>query len=159
MVGTRDKPDPNHEGDCHPIVQADSVHSTSRLRTDRREAGDRNRETGAVTFTQALNFLLYIVIVASVLWWVELAFRQSTCCSRNRRSGGLLVWAADEGFLGVNPRRRRLGAAFRFRASTIATYTRCGHVEAVTFHLIPTRNGSSVRASRAARTPASAAVD
>jgi hypothetical protein len=71
----------------------------------------RSRETGVITIAQAPNLVLWVVIAAGVLvqsfplegkWSValEIVFK-----------GGLLIWARDELFRGVNPWRRCLGAA------------------------------------------------
>ncbi|BAL78937.1 hypothetical protein S23_57460 [Bradyrhizobium cosmicum] len=70
----------------------------------------RSRTTGEITIAQAPNLVLWVVIVAGALRWVwpspgtvasalDIVFR-----------GGLVVWALDEIFRGVNPWRRCLGA-------------------------------------------------
>jgi hypothetical protein len=71
----------------------------------------RNRETGAVTIAQAPNLILWIVILASILLWLSpLSGRQAVALGIIVKAG-LVVWAVDEVFRGVNPRRRCLGAA------------------------------------------------
>lgn len=70
----------------------------------------RNRETGAFTIAQAPNLLLWIVMVASVLRWVWPSGNPAVALEIVVE-GGLLVWAVDEVFRGVNPWRRCLGAA------------------------------------------------
>jgi hypothetical protein len=79
----------------------------------------RNRETGAVTIAQAPNLVLWIVIVASALLWVWPAGHPGFALQIFVK-GGLLVWAVDEVFRGVNPWRRCLGAAvFAYELTTI----------------------------------------
>jgi FtsH-binding integral membrane protein len=71
----------------------------------------RNRETGAVTIAQAPNLILWIVILASILLWLSpLSGRQAVALGIIVKAG-LVVWAVDEVFRGVNPWRRCLGAA------------------------------------------------
>jgi hypothetical protein len=71
----------------------------------------RNRETGAVTIAQAPNIVLWVVIVAGALLWVWPSSGRPRVALEILVKGGLLVWAVDEGFRGVNPWRRCLGAA------------------------------------------------
>ena len=75
----------------------------------------RNRETGAITIAQAPNWVLWVVIVAAILFWVVPSTSQISFGLTIIVRSGLLVWAADEIIWGVNPWRRFLGA-------TVATY-------------------------------------
>lgn len=70
----------------------------------------RDRETGAITIAQAPNLVLWLVIAAGVLLWVFPASGKLSAALETAFRGGLLVWAADELFRGVNPWRRCLGA-------------------------------------------------
>ena len=71
----------------------------------------RNRQTGAITVTQAPNLVLWIVIVALAVRWIwPTSGTLSIACSVVVTSG-LVVWAVDEIVRGVNPWRRCLGAA------------------------------------------------
>jgi hypothetical protein len=71
----------------------------------------RNRETGAITIAQAPNLALWIVIVASVLTWVWCPPGHGCVVLEIVVKCGLLVWAIDEFWRGVNPWRRCLGVA------------------------------------------------
>ena len=71
----------------------------------------RNRETGAITIAQSPNLLLWIVIVAGVLLWIWPSSGNLSLALKVVMKGGLVVWAIDEIFRGVNPWRRCLGAA------------------------------------------------
>jgi hypothetical protein len=71
----------------------------------------RNRETGEVTIAQAPNLVLWVVIAAGVLLWVWPSRGSPAIALEILFKGGLLVWAVDELFRGVNPWRRCLGAA------------------------------------------------
>jgi hypothetical protein len=71
----------------------------------------RNRDTGAITIAQAPNLALWIVIVAAVLRWLWPFDGKLSEALTVVVKGGLLFWAADEIFRGVNPWRRCLGAA------------------------------------------------
>jgi hypothetical protein len=71
----------------------------------------RNRETGAVTIAQTPNLVLWVVIAAGVLLWVSPSSGNLTVALEILFKGGLLIWAADELFRGVNPWRRCVGAA------------------------------------------------
>jgi hypothetical protein len=68
----------------------------------------RNRDTGAITVAQAPNLVLWIVIVAAILRWLWPTGKLSEALTIVVK-GGLLVWAVDEIFRGVNPWRRCLG--------------------------------------------------
>jgi hypothetical protein len=69
-----------------------------------------NRETGTVTIAQAPNLLLWIVIGASVLLWAWPSGDLAAVLKIVVKAG-LIVWAVDEVFRGVNPWRRCLGTA------------------------------------------------
>jgi uncharacterized membrane protein len=70
-----------------------------------------DRKTGKVTIAQAPNLVLWIVIAAAALRWLRSpADAYGTALTIIVR-GGLLVWAVDEIFRGVNPWRRCLGTA------------------------------------------------
>jgi hypothetical protein len=71
----------------------------------------RNRETGEVTIAQAPNLVLWVAIAAGILLWVLPPSGNPTAALGIVIKGGLLVWAVDEVFRGVNPWRRCLGAA------------------------------------------------
>jgi hypothetical protein len=71
----------------------------------------RNRETGDITVAQAPNLVLWVVIAAGVLLWVLPATGTPTAVLEIVLKGGLVVWALDEMFRGINPWRRCLGAA------------------------------------------------
>ena len=71
----------------------------------------RNRETGAITIAQWPNIVLWIVIAAGILLWIWPSAGKLSLMLTVVFKGGLLVWAADETFRGVNPWRRCLGAA------------------------------------------------
>ena len=71
----------------------------------------RNRETGEVTIAQAPNLVLWVAIAGGVLLWVWPAPCNAEVALEVVFKGGLLVWAVDEIFRGVNPWRRCLGAA------------------------------------------------
>lgn len=71
----------------------------------------RNRETGDITIAQAPNAILWVAIAAGVLLWVLPATSTPAVALEIVFKGGLLVWAVDEIFRGVNPWRRCLGAA------------------------------------------------
>jgi hypothetical protein len=80
----------------------------------------RNRETGEVTIAQAPNLVLWVVIAAGVLLWVLPSSGNPSVALGIVFKGGLLVWAVDEVFHGVNPWRRCLGAAvFGYELTTI----------------------------------------
>ena len=80
----------------------------------------RNRETGEVTIAQAPNFVLWVVIAAGILLWVLPSSGNPSAALGIVFKGGLLVWAVDEVFRGVNPWRRCLGAAvFGYELTTI----------------------------------------
>ena len=80
----------------------------------------RNRETGEVTIAQAPNLVLWVVIAAGVLLWVWPPPGNTGVALKFIFKGGLLVWAVDEVFRGVNPWRRCLGAAvFGYELTTI----------------------------------------
>jgi hypothetical protein len=68
----------------------------------------RNRETGDITVAQAPNIILWVVIAAGVLLWVLPATGTPALTLEFVFKGGLLVWAVDEIFRGVNPWRRCL---------------------------------------------------
>jgi hypothetical protein len=71
----------------------------------------RNRETGAITIAQAPNLVLWIVIVAGALRWFWPSSGNIGLALTFVVKGGLLVWAVDEIFRGVNPWRQCLGTA------------------------------------------------
>ncbi|MEA2919251.1 MAG: hypothetical protein QOJ15_11332 [Bradyrhizobium sp.] len=71
----------------------------------------RNRETGEVTIAQAPNLVLWVVIAAGILLWVLPSSGNPPAALGIVFKGGLLIWAVDEVFRGVNPWRRCLGAA------------------------------------------------
>ncbi|MEI9923506.1 MAG: hypothetical protein WDN50_08235 [Bradyrhizobium sp.] len=80
----------------------------------------RNRDTGAITIAQAPNLVLWVVIAAGVLLWVLPSSGNPSAALEIVFKGGLLVWAVDEVFRGVNPWRRFLGAAvFGYELTTI----------------------------------------
>ena len=71
----------------------------------------RNRKTGEITIAQAPHLVLWVVIVAGVLHlichWPGTSAKVLDIVFR----AGLVVWALDEIFRGVNPWRRCLGGA------------------------------------------------
>lgn len=69
----------------------------------------QNRETGAVTIVQMPNLVLWIVIVAAALRWIWPFSENLALALTLVVKGGLLLWAVDEIFRGVNPWRRCLG--------------------------------------------------
>ncbi|QIP05627.1 hypothetical protein [Bradyrhizobium symbiodeficiens] len=69
----------------------------------------RNRKTGEITIAQAPNLVLWVVIVAGVLHWIWPWPGTSAMVLDIIFRGGLVVWALDEIFRGVNPWRRCLG--------------------------------------------------
>jgi hypothetical protein len=71
----------------------------------------QNRETGAITIGQMPNLVLWIVIVAAALRWIWPFSGNVALALTLVVKGGLLLWAVDEIFRGVNPWRRCLGAA------------------------------------------------
>ena len=71
----------------------------------------RNRDTGAITIIQKPNLVLWIVIVAGALRWIWSSPGNLDLALAFVVKGGLVVWALDEIFRGVNPWRRCLGAA------------------------------------------------
>jgi hypothetical protein len=71
----------------------------------------RNRTTGDITIAQAPNLVLWIVIVAGVLRWVWHPPGTAGVALDVVFKGGLVIWALDEIFRGVNPWRRCLGGA------------------------------------------------
>ena len=71
----------------------------------------RNRETGAITIAQTPNFVLWMVIAAGILLQILPSAGAATVALTIVFKGGLLVWASDEIFRGVNPWRRCLGTA------------------------------------------------
>jgi hypothetical protein len=71
----------------------------------------RNRATGGVTIAQAPNLVLWVVIAAGVLLWILPSSGNLSVAIKIVFKCGLLVWAVDELFRGVNPWRRCLGAA------------------------------------------------
>ncbi|MGY4298379.1 hypothetical protein ACVWXN_006474 [Bradyrhizobium sp. i1.4.4] len=75
----------------------------------------RNRETGDITIAQVPNLVpnlvLWVVIVAGVLRWVWQPPGTAAIALDIVFKGGLIVWALDEIFRGVNPWRRCLGGA------------------------------------------------
>jgi hypothetical protein len=80
----------------------------------------RSRETGVITFAQAPNLVLWVVIAAGVLVQVFPSERRWSFALEFVFKGGLLIWALDELFRGVNPWRRCLGAAvFGYELTTI----------------------------------------
>jgi len=70
----------------------------------------RNRQTGAITVAQAPNLPLWIAIVAGILRWLWSPSGNFGLALTVVFKGGLIVWAIDEIFRGVNPWRRCLGA-------------------------------------------------
>jgi hypothetical protein len=71
----------------------------------------RNRETGGLTIAQAPNSILWIVIVAGTLLFIWPSAGDLSFVLTIVFKGGLVIWALDEIFRGVNPWRRCLGAA------------------------------------------------
>jgi hypothetical protein len=71
----------------------------------------QNRKTGAITVAQVPNFVLWVVIVGSVLIWVWHPLGRLRIALEIIVKGGLFVWAIDEVWRGVNPFRRCLGVA------------------------------------------------
>ena len=71
----------------------------------------RSRETGVITIAQAPNLVLWVVIAAGVLIQVFPSEGKWSVALEIVFKGGLLIWAIDELFRGVNPWRRCLGAA------------------------------------------------
>lgn len=71
----------------------------------------RSRETGRITIAQAPNLILWVVIVAGVLRWCWPSPGTAAVALDIVFKGGLVVWALDEIFRGVNPWRRCLGGA------------------------------------------------
>lgn len=71
----------------------------------------RNRQTGDITIAQIPNLILWIVIVAAAARWIAPTSGSLALALTLVVNGGLLLWAADEIFRGVNPWRRCLGAA------------------------------------------------
>jgi hypothetical protein len=71
----------------------------------------RNRETGDITIAQAPNLVLWVVIVAGALRWIWQPPGNAAIALDIVFKGGLIVWALDEIFRGVNPWRRCLGGA------------------------------------------------
>jgi hypothetical protein len=71
----------------------------------------QNRATGGVTIAQAPNLVLWVVIAAGVLLWILPSSGNLSVAIKIVFKCGLLVWAVDELFRGVNPWRRCLGAA------------------------------------------------
>ena len=71
----------------------------------------QNRDTGAITIVQRPNLVLWIVIVAGALRWIWPSSGSLGLVLTLLVKGGLLVWAVDEIFRGVNPWRRCLGTA------------------------------------------------
>lgn len=74
----------------------------------------RNRETGAITIAQMPNLVLWVVIVAAALRWIWSSPGNLDLALAFVVKGGLVVWALDEIFRGVNPWRRCLGAGVLF---------------------------------------------
>jgi hypothetical protein len=70
-----------------------------------------NRETGAITIAQWPNLVLWVVIVAGFLVWIWPTAGKLIAALTIVAKGGLLIWAADEIFRGLNPWRRCLGTA------------------------------------------------
>jgi hypothetical protein len=75
------------------------------------EAAAMRRETGDITIAQAPNLVLWVVIVAGVLRWVWQPPGIAAIALDIVFKGGLIVWALDEIFRGMNPWRRCLGGA------------------------------------------------
>ncbi|MFK4654729.1 hypothetical protein ABIF97_004663 [Bradyrhizobium japonicum] len=71
----------------------------------------RNRETGDITIAQVPNLVLWVVIVAGALRWVWQPPGTAALALDIVFKGGLIIWALDEIFRGVNPWRRCLGGA------------------------------------------------
>jgi hypothetical protein len=71
----------------------------------------RNRETGVITIAQAPNLVLWVVIATGVLVRIFPSADKWSVALEIVFKGGLLIWAVDELFRGVNPWRRCLGAA------------------------------------------------
>jgi hypothetical protein len=71
----------------------------------------RNRETGVITIAQAPNLVLWVVIATGVLVRILPSADKWSVALEIAFKGGLLIWAVDELFRGVNPWRRCLGAA------------------------------------------------
>ena len=71
----------------------------------------RNRETGVITIVQAPNLVLWVVIATGVLVRIFPSAEKWSVALEIVFKGGLLIWAVDELFRGVNPWRRCLGAA------------------------------------------------
>lgn len=70
-----------------------------------------SRQTGRITIAQAPNLVLWIVIAAAALRWLLPMSGTPALVLDVAFKGGLVVWALDELFRGVNPWRRCLGAA------------------------------------------------
>jgi hypothetical protein len=70
----------------------------------------QNRQTGAITIAQMPNLVLWIVIIAAGLRLIWPSGNLALALTLVVK-GGLLLWAVDEIFRGVNPWRRCLGAA------------------------------------------------
>lgn len=82
----------------------------------------RNRQTGRITIVQLPNAALWLFLVATGLrWLVDPSGGLRTALSV-LAAGGLLWWAVDEVFRGVNPWRRLLGGAVL--AGQIVKYVR-----------------------------------
>ena len=80
----------------------------------------RSRQTGAITIAQAPNLILWIVIAGAALQWTWHPAGRLGVALEIIVKGGLLVWAADEVFRGVNPWRRCLGVAvFGYELTTV----------------------------------------
>lgn len=80
----------------------------------------RNRETGEITIAQAPNLVLWVVIAAGILLSVLPSSGNPSAALGTMFKGGLLVWAVDEVFRGVNLWRRCLGAVvFGYEPTTI----------------------------------------
>jgi hypothetical protein len=71
----------------------------------------RNRETGVITIAQTPNLVLWVAIAAGVLVRLFPSAGKWSVALEIVFKGGLLIWAVDELFRGVNPWRRCLGAA------------------------------------------------
>jgi hypothetical protein len=71
----------------------------------------RNRETGAITIAQTPNFVLWIVIVGSILIWALRPAGHLGFAVEIVVKAAIFIWAIDEIWRGVNPWRRCLGAA------------------------------------------------